>query len=488
MDETAPAEDTAPEKLSETPESADDSATAAKPGGKTGEGGKPEPDAAEENEGAAVEGSAEPKIEEVEERPPAPPININEFREKPLAELHEMAEVLSLRVPANAAKAQLVFDLLCAFGRDGVEIFGEGIVEQAKENYAMLRDPQRSFRTSPDDLYLGGQLLRRHGIRVGQKLQVKLRPPRERDKYLSVTEVLEIEGLSPEEYQSPKDFEKLTPLFPDRRLMLEGESDDSLSVRVVDLIAPIGLGQRGLIIAPPRGGKTILLKQIARAINNNHPEVDLLILLLDERPEEVTDFEETSGATVYASTFDEPPKRHAQVADLVIDRAKRLVELGHDVVLLLDSLTRLARGHNSAMQGGPVGSGGISPKALEKSRKFFGTARNVEEGGSLTILATVLVETEARMDDVIYEEFKGTGNMEIRLDRELAERRIYPAIHIPQSGTRNDDRLYHPDEMLRVLDIRRQLAQLPIGDAIQLLMRNLRDTQNNAELLLRGLR
>ncbi len=422
-------------------------------------------------------------------RPSAPPIDVNAFRDKPLAELHAMASSMALRLPPNTSKAQLVFDLLCACARDGVELTGEGVMEQAKENYAMLRDPRRSFRTSPDDLYLGGHLIRQHGLRVGQKIKVRLRQPRDRDKYLSATEVLEVEGIPAPDYHPPKDFDKLTPLFPTRRLVLEGtHNGQALSVRVVDLIAPIGLGQRGLIIAPPRGGKTILLKQIARAIRANHPEVELLILLLDERPEEVTDFEETSGAEVFASTFDEPARRHAQVADLVIERAKRLVELKRDVVLLLDSLTRLARGHNSAMQGGPVGSGGINPVALQKSRKFFGTARNVEEGGSLTILATALIETEARMDDVIFEEFKGTGNMEIRLDRELAERRVYPAIHIPQSGTRNDDRLYHPDEMVRVLDIRRQLAQLPIGDAIEVLMSNLRATQNNAELLLRGLR
>ena len=230
------------------------------------------------------------------------------------------------------------------------------------------------------------------------------------------------------------------------------------------------------------------LKQIARSIRLNHPDAELIILLLDERPEEVTDFEETVGSQVFASTFDESPRRHAQVADLVIERAKRLVERGKDVILLLDSLTRLARGHNSAMQGGPIGSGGVSPAALQKSRKFFGTARNVEEGGSLTILATALVETESRLDDVVFEEFKGTGNMEVRLDRELAERRVFPAIHIPQSGTRNDDRLYHPDEFLKVVDIRKQLAGLPIGDAIETLLANLKSTKTNAELLLRGLR
>jgi transcription termination factor Rho len=319
-------------------------------------------------------------------------------------------------------------------------------------------------------------------------VKVRVKVPRERDKFLTSSEILEIEGVPAAEFQQPTEFDKLTPLFPDQRIHLEGEGPDFLGVRVIDIIAPLGKGQRGLIVAPPRGGKTILLKQIARSIRLNHPEAELVILLLDERPEEVTDFEETVGAEVFASTFDEAPKRHAQVADMVIERAKRLVEMGKDVILLLDSLTRLARGHNSAMQGGPIGSGGVSPVALQKSRKFFGTARNIEGGGSLTILATALVETESRLDDVVFEEFKGTGNMEVRLDRELAERRVYPAIHIPQSGTRNDDRLYHPDEFLKVVDIRKQLAQQPIGDALETLLKNLKATKTNAELLLRGLR
>jgi transcription termination factor Rho len=415
-------------------------------------------------------------------------IDINVFRAKSLVDLQAMADAVPARIHAGLSKSQLVFELLGFYGREGVELVGEGVLEQGKDNFAMLRDPIRSFRPSPDDLHLHSQMVRELGLRAGQKVRVKVRAPRERDKYLSVVEVLAVEGMPTSEYRAPKEFDRLTPLFPDRRIILEGEGLEFLSCRVLDLVAPLGKGQRGLIVAPPRGGKTILLKQIARAIRRNHPESELLILLLDERPEEVTDFEETAGAEVFASTFDEAPKRHAQVADLVLERAKRLVELGKDVILLLDSLTRLARGHNSAMQGGPIGSGGISPAALQKSRKFFGTARNVEEGGSLTILATALVETESRMDDVIFEEFKGTGNMEVKLDRELAERRVFPAIHIPQSGTRNDDRLYHPDEFVRVLDIRRQLAQMPVGDAIETLMSNLKSTKSNAELLLRGLR
>jgi transcription termination factor Rho len=377
---------------------------------------------------------------------------------------------------------------LCYYAREGTGLVCEGILELSKDSFAMLRDPRRSFRPSQDDIHLAGALVRDHGLRVGQSIKVRARAPRERDKYLIALEIVEVEGIPLAEYRAPKEFDSLTPLFPNERIHLEGEGPDFLGVRVIDLIAPLGKGQRGIIVAPPRGGKTILLKQIARSIRLNHPDMELIILLLDERPEEVTDFEETVGAEVFSSTFDEAPRRHAQVADIVIERAKRLVELGKDVILLLDSLTRLARGHNSAMQGGPIGSGGVSPAALQKSRKFFASARNVEEGGSLTVLATALIETESRMDDVVFEEFKGTGNMDVRLDRELAERRVFPAIHIPQSGTRNDDRLYHPDEFLKVVDIRKQLAQLPIGDAISTLLTNLKATKSNAELLLRGLR
>ena len=269
---------------------------------------------------------------------------------------------------------------------------------------------------------------------------------------------------------------------------MDRKDDDSLAVRLVDIVAPLGKGQRGLIVAPPRGGKTILLKQIAKSIAENHPEVELIILLLDERPEEVTDFEDAVDAPVYASTFDEPARRHAQVSDLVLERARRLVEQGKDVVILLDSLTRLARGYNNSQRGGgPIGSGGLSPAALQESRRFFGAARNVEEGGSLTILASCLVETESKMDDIIFEELKGTGNMEVRLDRDLAERRIYPAIHIPESGTRNDDRLYHPDEMRKIMEVRRILAALPVGEAVETLMTGLSKTSSNTEFLLRGL-
>ncbi|MFU8893129.1 MAG: transcription termination factor Rho [Luteolibacter sp.] len=415
-------------------------------------------------------------------------IDINAFRKKPLAELQDISAAVPVRIQPGIPKSQLIYELLCFYAAEGVGLVCEGVVEPAKDTFAILRDPEKSFRPGPDDIHINANMLRDHGIRPGQGIKIRVRSPREKGKFLSTAEILEVEGIPVAEFTAGKEFDKLTAMFPDQRLHLDGTGPEFLSVRVLDIIAPLGKGQRGLIVAPPRGGKTILLKQIAKAIRANHPEAELIVLLLDERPEEVTDFEETVGCRVFSSTFDEAPKRHAQVADMVIERAKRLVECGKDVVLLLDSLTRLARGHNSAMQGGPIGSGGVSPAALAKSRKFFGTARNCEEGGSLTILATALVETESRMDDVVFEEFKGTGNMEVKLDRELAERRVYPAIHIPQSGTRNDDRLYHPDEFRKIVEIRKHLAALPIGDALETILRNLRETSSNAELLLRGMR
>lgn len=430
-----------------------------------------------------------------EETPPPPPpevpdeIDLNEFRNEPLSDLYDEVERLPVRIPNKVTRAQLVFTILSCYATHGTRIVGEGVVEFSGGNYGMLRDEVRSFRSSPDDVYISSQILQEHGLRQGQRIKVVIREPRHRDKFISVDEVLEIDGKSVEEYEQPVHFDSLTSLFPEERFVLEGLDDDSgLATRVVDLVAPLGKGQRGLIVAPPRGGKTILLKQIAKALQANSPEAELVVLLLDERPEEVTDFEEMVGRNVFASTFDEPSKRHAEVANLVLERSRRLVEQGKDVVILLDSLTRLARGYNNASRGGPIGSGGISPKAITETRKFFGAARNVEEGGSLTILATCLIETESRMDDVIFEELKGTGNMEVRLDRELAEQRIYPAIHIPQSGTRNDDRLYHPDELPRVQEIRRHLASLPIGEAIETLLRNLARTKSNTELLLQGMR
>ena len=435
------------------------------------------------------EREARPKREETP--PPEVPdeIFLNEFRNETLSDLYDEVERLPVRIPNQVTRAQLVFTVLSCYATHGTRITGEGVLEYSGGNFGMLRDEVRSFRSSPDDLHVSVELIKEFDLREGQRIKVSIREPRHRDKYLSVAEVIEVEGVPAGAYQASTHFDSLTSLFPEERFVLEGEDDGAgLATRVVDLVAPLGKGQRGLIVAPPRGGKTILLKQIAKAIQMNAPEAELVILLLDERPEEVTDFEEMVGQNVFASTFDEASKRHAEVANLVLERSRRLVEQGKDVVILLDSLTRLARGYNNASRGGPIGSGGVSPKAITETRKFFGAARNVEEGGSLTILATCLVETESRLDDVIFEELKGTGNMEVRLDRELAEQRIYPAIHIPQSGTRNDDRLYHPDELPRVQEVRRHLASLPIGEAIETLLRNLARTKTNTELLLQGMR
>ncbi len=419
-------------------------------------------------------------------------IDLNEFQTRSLADLHRCAQEIGLRVAGVRSKHQLVFEILCFYGKRGTRIEAEGFIDFNGENYGFLRWPALSFASNVDDVYIAANFIRNLELKAGNLVRALVRPPREREKFLSVEEVISVEGRAAEEWSSPTPFDQLTPLFPKERLILEHPEVKAVSPRVVDLIAPLGKGQRGLIVAPPRGGKTILLKNIAVSIQKNHPEVELIILLLDERPEEVTDFKESVSSPVFSSTFDENPKRHVQVSDMVAERAKRLVEQGKDVVILLDSLTRLARGHNSAMQGGKgggrLGSGGIDTKALQRPRKFFGAARNVEEGGSLTILATCLIETESRMDEVIFEEFKGTGNMEIYLDRELAEKRVFPAIHAPKSGTRKDDLLYHPDEFKRISSLRRQMAQLPAGEAMETLVKNILLTNSNAELLLRGLR
>jgi len=432
-----------------------------------------------------VPSTPESAQEEPESRPILEQIDINELRRRPLNDLQEMAETLPIRNSSSLTKSQLVFELGRQLLAKGHEVVVSGVMEQAKDNYAMLRDPVKSFRTSPDDIYLGGNLIKPLHLRVGQLIKVRLRKLRPHDKYLSASAVISVEGIPAEEYRASQDFERLTPLFPKERLLLENKEVNSAAMRVLDLMTPFGKGQRGLIVAPPRGGKTVLLKTIARSIRANYPQVELIVLLLDERPEEVTDFEETVDAPVYASTFDEPSRRHAQVSDLVIERAKRLVEMGRDVVILLDSLTRLARGYNANQTGGRIMSGGLGSNALEKPRKFFSAARNVEEGGSLTIIATCLVDTESRMDEVM---FKGTGNLEIRLDRELSERRIYPAISLSQSGTRNDDRLYNEQEFVKIMQLRRQLAIKPGWEGLQALLQNISKTQNNAELLLTGLR
>lgn len=431
-------------------------------------------------------------------------IVINEFQQRTLSDLHKAAEEVELRVAGIQSKHQLVFEILKFYGKHGTKMEAEGFLEYSGDSFGFLRWPDFSFASNDDDVYVPAGMIKEHDLDVGQKLRCGVRAPRDREKFLSVESIIEVEDSPLEDWKKPTGFDDLTALFPSERLILE-LPEGAPSTRVIDLIAPLGKGQRGLIVAPPRGGKTILLKNIAVSIHENNPEAELIVLLLDERPEEVTDFRETVAASVFSSTFDEAPQRHVEVADMVLDRAKRCVEMGKDVVVLLDSLTRLARAHNAANQsgggkkkgkrgrggggggGGPIGSGGISPKALERSRRFFGAARNVEEGGSLTILATCLIETESKMDDVIFEEFKGTGNMEITLDREMAEARIFPAIHLLKSGTRKDELLYHPDEFKRINSLRKQMAQRPAPEAMEVLLKLVKSTSSNAELLLRGI-
>lgn len=416
-------------------------------------------------------------------------VDLNELRLQPLNELQHLVVAKARHGSESKPRPELVAELARTYLSEGSQVFASGVLEIGKDDIAYLRDPARSFRPSADDPVVPHALIQKHGLRSGNSLKARLQLLHGKPANRSVVaeSIVEIEGKPAEEYVQPKDFDHLTPLIPTKRLLLENPDIKSAAMRVLDIITPLGMGQRALVVAPPRGGKTVLLKTMARSLRANYPEATLLVLLLDERPEEVTDFEESVDAPVYASTFDEPSRRHAQLSDMVLERARRLVEQGKDVIIMLDSLTRLSRGYNANQTGGRTMSGGLGSGALEKPRKFFGAARSIEEGGSLTIIATCLVDTESRMDEIIFEEFKGTGNMEIRLDRELSERRIYPAISIPQSGTRNDDRLYHPDEMTRILQVRRQLASLPGWEGLETLLRNIAKTQNNAELLLKGL-
>lgn len=417
-------------------------------------------------------------------------LDISQMQDMSTTALMALAESVGWRVNASRNKHQLIFDIMSWTGVKGTRFKVDGVLDMGPEGFGMIRYPRYSFKPLPEDVFVPSFMVRKFGLTAGQRISGYARIPKEREKYAALDRIEAVEGIPFVDWQVPTHFDKLTALFPSERIIMETKKDPTVSSRVIDLVAPLGKGQRGLIVASPRSGKTMLLKDIAKSITSNHPEIHLIVLLLDERPEEVTDFEETvSGCDIFSSTFDESPKRHTQVAELVCERAKRLVELKKDVVILLDSITRLARGYNALGGGkGRTMSGGMDAKAMSKPKKFFGAARNVEEGGSLTVIATALVETESRMDDLIFEEFKGTGNMEINLDREMAERRIYPAIHVTKSGTRRDDLLYHPDEFKRISVIRRQLASVPAIEAIETLVRNLHKVKSNAELLLLGLR
>ncbi len=414
---------------------------------------------------------------------------VEELNSEPLNDLLARAARLQLRLNADKTRHHIVFDLLRAYASLGTELFADGILELNPQGGGFLRWPRYSFRSLPQDVFVPVQAERQFSLRAGNRLSARIRLPRDREKFLTLDEVISIEDIPVAQWKETKEFEYLTATHPRARVVLENPKSHSISGRAIDLIAPLGRGQRGLIVAPPRTGKTILLKDIAQAILNNSPETHLILLLVDERPEEVTDFKRSVNCEIFSSTFDEGPQRHTAVAELVGERAKRLVEIQRHVVILLDSITRLSRGYNN-LQGnrGRTMSGGVDSKALVKPKKFFGAARNTEEGGSLTILATALVETNSRMDDLIFEEYKGSGNMEVQLDRGLSDKRVFPAINILQSGTRRDDLLYHPQEFEKVTVLRRQLAALPPLEATEVLIHALKATKSNAELLLTGLR
>ncbi|PYK05286.1 MAG: transcription termination factor Rho [Verrucomicrobia bacterium] len=416
-------------------------------------------------------------------------LDLNELQEFPDQKLKALARDLDLYLHPARSRHHHILDIVRAALAGGGTVTAEGFLDQVSDSFAMLRWPKLNFLPVPEDVAVSRALIEQHHLRPGQKVAGTVRLPVQREKFLSLDKVTHIEGQPAEEWTEPTHFDKLTPQFPQGRIILENPKTNSISARAVDLLAPLGRGQRGLIVAPPRVGKTILLKEIAKAIRVNHPDIVLILLLVDERPEEVTDLEREIDCQIYHSNFDESVQRHVQVAEIVLERARRLVETKHDVVVLLDSITRLSRGYNNLEPGrGRIMSGGVEAKALIKPKKFFGSARNAEEGGSLTVLATALTETGSRMDELMFEEFKGTGNMELHLDRALQEKRLYPAIHPLLSATRREELLYHPDEWERVLMLRKTMAALPPLEAMEKLIDNLLVTKTNAELLLSGLK
>lgn len=411
-------------------------------------------------------------------------MNLSELKTKPISELLQIAQDMGLDNVSRTRKQDVIFQLLKRHAKNGEDIYGDGVLEILQDGFGFLRSADASYLAGPDDIYVSPSQIRRFNLRTGDTIAGKIRPPKDGERYFALLKVNEINFDKPENSRNKILFENLTPLFPDDRLILEagnGSSED-LSSRVIDLVAPIGKGQRGLIVSPPKAGKTLILQNIAQAITRNSPECHLIVLLIDERPEEVTEMKRSVRGEVVASTFDEPPARHVQVAEMVIEKAKRLVEHKEDVVILLDSMTRLARAYNTIIpSSGKVLTGGVDAHALERPKRFFGAARNIEEGGSLTIISTCLIETGSKMDEVIYEEFKGTGNMEIHLERKIAEKRIYPAINIRRSGTRRDDLLTTDEELQRMLILRKILDEMEDTQAIEFLIERLKSTKTNDE-------
>ncbi|MGO2236412.1 transcription termination factor Rho [Marinomonas sp. UCMA 3892] len=411
-------------------------------------------------------------------------MNLTDLKQKSVHELLEIAAEMGIENMARSRKQDVIFSILKRHAKGGEDIYGDGILEILQDGFGFLRSPDCSYLAGPDDIYVSPSQIRRFNLRTGDTIAGKIRPPKDGERYFALLKVSEINFDKPESVRNKILFENLTPLFPDERLLMEagnGSTEDVTS-RIIDLVAPMGKGQRALVVSPPKAGKTFMLQNIANAITRNNPECHLIVLLIDERPEEVTEMSRTVRGEVVASTFDEPPTRHVQVAEMVLEKAKRLVEHKRDVVILLDSITRLARAYNTVIpSSGKVLTGGVDANALERPKRFFGAARNIEEGGSLTIIATALVDTGSKMDEVIFEEFKGTGNSELHLDRKIAEKRTFPAINIRRSGTRREDLLTSEDELQRMWILRKLLNPMEDVAATEFLIDRLKVTQTNDE-------
>ncbi len=411
-------------------------------------------------------------------------MNLSDLKTKPVPELLEIAKDMGLDNLNRSRKQDLIFTVLKKHAKSGEDIWGDGVLEILQDGFGFLRSATASYLAGPDDIYVSPSQIRRFNLRTGDTVSGKIRPPKEGERYFALLKVDKINFEPLESTRNKILFENLTPLFPQDRLVLESGngSTEDLSGRILDLVSPIGKGQRGLIVSPPKAGKTLMLQHVAQAITKNNPETHLIVLLIDERPEEVTDMQRSVRGEVIASTFDEPPARHVQVAEMVIEKAKRLVEHKQDVVILLDSITRLARAYNTIVpSSGKVLTGGVDAHALERPKRFFGAARNVEEGGSLTIMATALIDTGSKMDEVIYEEFKGTGNMEVHLDRKISEKRIFPAINVRRSGTRREELLTSQEELQRLWILRKLLAEMEDVAAVDFLINKLKQTKTNDE-------
>ncbi len=411
-------------------------------------------------------------------------MNLTDLKRKPVGDLIDMAREMGLENLARSRKQEVIAAIVRKQAKNGEDIYGEGTLEILQDGFGFLRSPDSSYLAGPDDIYVSPSQIRRFNLRTGDSIAGKIRPPKDGERYFALLKVDEINFSEPNTKKHKILFENLTPLFPNQRMKLErgNGSTEDLSARIVDLIAPIGKGQRALVVSPPKAGKTLMLQNIAQSITANYPEVVLIVLLIDERPEEVTEMQRSVRGEVVASTFDEPARRHVQVAEMVIEKAKRLVEHQKDVVILLDSITRLARAYNTIVpSSGKVLTGGVDANALERPKRFFGAARNIEEGGSLTIIATALIDTGSKMDEVIYEEFKGTGNQELHLERKIAEKRVYPAINIRRSATRREELLMAEEELQRVWILRKLLHDMDDVAAIEFLIDKLKDTKTNEE-------